>query len=105
MPQIHSSENIFTGLVQQKTLLKVCKESAPASRIVLESEILPDVSKQLKSLLKWQAEPFWNVFTQWGLATGRCESSFSVWFMQFSVCTKNQYTHFANQEISIGPVH
>lgn len=25
--------------------------------------------------------------------------------MQFSVCTKNQYTHFANQKISIGPVH
>lgn len=79
-------------------LLKYANKLLEASRIALKSEIPPDVSQQLKSLLKWLAEPCWNIFTQQGLAAGRCESSFSIWFMQFSVCTKNQHTHFENRK-------
>lgn len=59
----YSSENIFTALAQQRTLLKVCKV-LEASRIALESEIPPDVSQHLKSFLKWHAEPCWSIFTQ-----------------------------------------
>lgn len=53
----YSFENIFTGLAQQWMLLKHANKLLEASRIALESEIPPDVSQQLKSLLKWLAEP------------------------------------------------